>query len=102
MPKTLKILMISLLAVVSLAISFSAGCVLRDETPSSAELGMDVVEEVREFAENILEVSTTASRVIGDVEKGLMTADVQKLQAQSGDLQKMTKALEKVLPASKS
>jgi hypothetical protein len=36
--------------------------------------------------------------VITDVDEGLRNADVAKLNAHAGDLQKMTKALQKVLP----
>lgn len=63
---------------------------------------LEVITELQDLANGILEVCTTADKVIGDVEDGLLNADVTKLKAHTGDLQKMTKALQKVLPASKS
>ena len=45
MPKTIKAVMITLLLVASLALSFGAGCVQDTEDSSSADLGLDVIEE---------------------------------------------------------
>ncbi len=46
MSKKIKIVMITLLLVVSLALSFGAGCALGTNTLPSADSGLDVVEEV--------------------------------------------------------
>jgi len=46
MPKKLKFIMITLLLVVSLALSFAAGCVIETAEPSSTDTGLDVIEEV--------------------------------------------------------
>ena len=46
MAKAMKIKMISLWLVVSLALSFGVGCVLGSENASGADLGLDVVDEV--------------------------------------------------------
>jgi len=70
--------------------------------PLVPEKTLKVVTELQDLAKDILQVSTTADKVIKDVEDGLLNADVTKLKAHTGDLQKMTKALQKVLPDSKS
>ena len=45
MAKTMKIMMVALVLVVSLTLSFGAGCVLGSENASGADLGLDVVDE---------------------------------------------------------
>ena len=70
--------------------------------PLVPEKTLKVVTELQDLAKDILQVCTTADKVINDVEDGLLNADVTKLKAHTGDLQKMTKALQKVLPNSKS
>ena len=62
---------------------------------------LEVVTELEDLADNILDICTSATKVTGDVEQDLMNADVTKLQTHTGDLQSMTKALHKVLPAAK-
>jgi len=59
---------------------------------------MDLVEDLQNLANTILDVCTTANRVITDVDAGLRNADVSKLNAHTADLQKMTKTLQRVLP----
>lgn len=61
---------------------------------------LDLIIDLQELANNILEACTVADRVIPDLEEGLLNADVVKLQAHTGDLEKMTAALQRVLPAS--
>jgi hypothetical protein len=61
---------------------------------------LDLIIDLQELANNILEVCTAADKVIPDLEEGLLNADVVKLQAHTGDLEKMTVALQRVLPAS--
>jgi uncharacterized coiled-coil DUF342 family protein len=70
--------------------------------PLVPEKTLEVVTELQDLAKDILQVCTTADKVIRDVEDGLLNADVTKLKAHTGDLQKMTKALQNVLPDSKS
>jgi carboxyl-terminal processing protease len=45
MPKTIKIIVVTLLLVVSLALSFGAGCTLGDSTPPSLGPGLDSIAE---------------------------------------------------------
>lgn len=45
MPKTVKIIVLTLLLVVSLALSFGAGCTLDDKTPPSLGPGLDSIAE---------------------------------------------------------
>ena len=45
MPKAIKIIMITLLLVVSLTLSFGAGCTLGDKTSPSLESGLDTIAE---------------------------------------------------------
>jgi hypothetical protein len=59
---------------------------------------MKTIENLQDLANDILEVCTRADQVITDVDDGLRNADVTKLNRHSGDLQKMTRTLEKVLP----
>lgn len=59
---------------------------------------MKTIENLQKLANTIIDVCTTADKVITDVDEGLRNADVAKLNAHTGDLQKMTKALQKVLP----
>ncbi|HUW96928.1 MAG TPA: hypothetical protein VMW58_14185 [Anaerolineae bacterium] len=59
---------------------------------------MELIEDLQGLANTILDVCTTADKVITDVDDGLRKADVAKLNAHTGDLQKMTKALQRVLP----
>lgn len=46
MPKTMKFTIITLLVVVSLALSFAAGCVIETAEPPSTDTGLDAIEEV--------------------------------------------------------
>ncbi len=59
---------------------------------------MELVEELQDLANTILDVCAKADRVITDVGDGLENGDIAKINAHSGDLQKMTTALQKVLP----
>jgi hypothetical protein len=59
---------------------------------------MELIEDLQDLANTILDVCTTADRVIADVDAGLRNADVSKLNKHAGDLQKMTKTLQRVLP----
>jgi hypothetical protein len=59
---------------------------------------MELIEDLQGLANTILDVCTTADKVITDVDDGLRKADVAKLNAHTGDLQKMTQALQRVLP----
>ena len=59
---------------------------------------MKTIENLQNLANNIIDICATADKVITDVDEGLRNADVAKLNAHTGDLQKMTKALQKVLP----
>ena len=70
------------------------------KVPLLGDQVLNVVTEIEEFAENILNICTKADRVIQDVEAGLTTADVGKLQGHVGELGNMTKAMRKIIPAS--
>jgi hypothetical protein len=59
---------------------------------------MELITDLQELADTILDVCTSADKVITDVGDGLMKADVGKINAHTGDLQKMTKSLQRVLP----
>lgn len=59
---------------------------------------MKTIENLQGLANTIIDVCTTADKVITDVDAGLRTADVAKLNAHTADLQKMTKTLQRVLP----
>jgi len=52
MPKTIKIIVITLLLVVSLALSFGAGCALGDRTPPSLGPGLDSIVEAWDILVN--------------------------------------------------
>jgi hypothetical protein len=59
---------------------------------------LELVEDLQNLANTIMDVSAKADRVITDVEDGLQTGNITKINAHTGDLQKMTKALQEVLP----
>jgi hypothetical protein len=59
---------------------------------------MELVEELQDLANTILDVCATADKVITDVGDGLQNADIAKINAHTGDLQRMTKTLQRVLP----
>jgi len=52
MPKTVKIIVLTLLLVVSLALSFGAGCALDDKTPPSLGPGLDSIAEAWDIIVN--------------------------------------------------
>jgi len=52
MPKTIKVIVITLLLVVSLALSFGAGCTLGDRTPPSLGPGLDSIVEAWDIIVN--------------------------------------------------
>jgi len=97
MPKTIKAVMITLLLVVSLALSFGAGCAPSTENLSSADLDLDVLEEVwdiifQDYVErDRLDASTLSQAAI----KGMLEAlddpytsylDPQSYQLSSSDI----------------
>jgi hypothetical protein len=59
---------------------------------------MKTIENLQKLANSIIDVCATADRVITDVDAGLRTADVTKINVHTGDLQKMTKTLQRILP----
>jgi hypothetical protein len=59
---------------------------------------MELITELQDLANTILDVCTKADKVITDVGDGLQSADIGKINAHTGDLQQMTKALHRVLP----
>jgi hypothetical protein len=59
---------------------------------------MELVEDLQDLANTILDVCATADKVITDVGDGLQTANIAKINAHTGDLQKMTRTLQRVLP----
>jgi hypothetical protein len=59
---------------------------------------LELVEDLQDLANTIMDATTTADRVITDVEDGLQTGDITKISAHTGDLQKMTKTLQRALP----
>lgn len=59
---------------------------------------MKTIENLQSLANNIIDICTRADQVITDVDAGLRNADVAKLNAHKGDLQNMTKTLQRVLP----
>lgn len=59
---------------------------------------MKTIENLQKLANNIIDVCTRADKVITDVDAGLRNADVAKINAHTGELQQMTKTLQRVLP----
>ncbi|MBI2328574.1 MAG: S41 family peptidase [Chloroflexi bacterium] len=97
MPKTIKVILISLLLVVSLGLSFSAGCRLGSASPSDSELGLDVVEEAWQiiFKEYVEQDKLDASKLSEAAIKGMVEAlddpytsylNAQTYQLSRGDL----------------
>jgi hypothetical protein len=57
----------------------------------------DFLTNLKTLADKILSACATSEIVARDVEQGLMNADVSKLKAHTGDLQKATLALQGIL-----
>ena len=76
MLKRIKIIVIALLLVVSLALSFGAGCALGTVNPSSEDLGLDVVEEAWRiiFEEYVEKDELDASAMSQAAIKGMVEA----------------------------
>ncbi len=98
MLKRIKIIVITLLLVVSLTLSFGAGCAPGTVNPSSADLGLDVVEEAWHiiFEEYVEKDELNASAMSQAAIKGMVEAlddpytsylDAQIYQLSKGDLE---------------
>lgn len=76
MSKTIQTVMITLLLVVSLTLSFGAGCALGTATPSDSELGLDVVEEAWDiiFRDYVDKDKLDASKLSEAAIKGMVEA----------------------------
>jgi len=76
MPRTIKIIMITLLLVMSLTLSFGAGCSVDDRTPPSLESGLDSIAEVWEtiFSDYVDQDRLDASTLSQAAIKGMLEA----------------------------
>ena len=77
MPKTIKFIMITMLLVVSLSLSFVAGCVIETAEPSSTDTDLDAIEEVLNI---ILEEYVESDRLdIGTLSEGAIRGMMEAL-----------------------
>ena len=76
MPRTIKTVIIALLLVVSLALSFGAGCALGTRSPSSADQGLGVIEQAWNliFQDYIARENLDASTLSQAAIKGMVEA----------------------------
>jgi hypothetical protein len=58
----------------------------------------DLLIQLEKWTQKIIDNDETTAKTIADVQLGLKTGDVAKLQDHSGDLQKVTRALTRMLP----
>jgi hypothetical protein len=58
----------------------------------------DLLVQLEKWTQKIIDNDETTTKTITDVQLGLKTGDVAKLQDHSGDLQKVTRALTRMLP----
>ncbi len=59
----------------------------------------DIAEDALAFAKKIAAACEMAEKVLPGVEAGLTTADMVKLKTSTGDVQKLTKSLQALMPA---
>lgn len=59
---------------------------------------MEMLTNLERITQRIIDNQESTSRTIADVEAGLRTADVTKLQSHADDLQKLTRSLTAILP----
>lgn len=59
---------------------------------------MEMLTNLERITQKIIDNQESTSRTIADVEAGLRTADVTKLQSHADDLQKLTRSLTAILP----
>lgn len=59
---------------------------------------MEMLTNLERITQRIIDNQESTSRTIADVESGLRTADVTKLQSHADDLQKLTRSLTAILP----
>lgn len=76
MPRTIKTVIIALLLVVSLALSFGAGCTLAIESPPSADQGLGVIEQAWNliFQDYVARENLDASTLSQAAIKGMVEA----------------------------
>jgi hypothetical protein len=58
----------------------------------------DLLVQLEKWTQKIIDNEESTSKTITDVQTGLKTGDVSKLQAHTGDLKKVTRALTSMLP----
>jgi uncharacterized protein Yka (UPF0111/DUF47 family) len=56
-------------------------------------------EEARTLADKIISACEMAEKVLPGVETGLTTADMTRLKASTGDVQRLTRSLQALMPA---
>ncbi len=59
---------------------------------------MELLTKLESTTQKIIDSQATTGKVIADVQSGLRTGDVTKLQAYTGELKKLTQTLRTVLP----
>ena len=58
----------------------------------------DLLVQMEKWTQKIIDNNESTSKTIADVQLGLKTGNVSKIQAHTGDLKKVTKALTNILP----
>ena len=59
---------------------------------------MDMLVSLESITQNIIDNQATTGKTITDVQTGLRTGDVNRLQSHAGDLQNLTQSLIAILP----
>lgn len=70
-----------------------------NKMPIFPEKLKDFVNDALELSNKIIEASDIAKQVLPGVEKSLMTADIANLQSSTQDVTKLTRSLQKIIPA---
>jgi len=60
---------------------------------------IQIASDMEKLTQKIIDNSSGREKVIQDVKAGLVNADVSKLKAHTGELQKVTKTLKAALPS---
>lgn len=59
---------------------------------------MDLLTNLESITQKIIDTQASIGKTITDVQTGLRTGDVTKLQAHAGDLKKLTQSISAILP----
>ena len=69
-----------------------------DKIPFISDKVVDLLKDIERLTQNIIDSSDETARIIQDVDAGLRKGDMERLKAHTGDLKKVTRKLQAILP----